>query len=174
MLLWRVQHVDTDSRQHCSYLMHSLQLCNLLQHQFPPPQPAVFLWNYWQMSKPLKSWPYVIRLLLRFFSCHSRLSLHPADLCVSVVCIHVFVHILGSNTRPWRVFYHWRLCASSSGEPATPTHLIRSHLPHVALNVDLDPNMTWRHVKTENPPHFHIVSHMCYSALTLVASNVYV
>lgn len=41
------------------------------------------------------------------------------------VYVCVFVHSPGSDTRPWGVLDHWRLCACCSGKPATQTGSLR-------------------------------------------------
>lgn len=51
---------------------------------------------------------------------------YPVCVCV-FVCI--CVRIPGADTRPWRVLYHWRLCASRCGKSASPTPLLRCLLP---------------------------------------------
>lgn len=77
-------------------------------------------------------------------SFNSLLSLYP-----SIVFVCICVRIPGTDTRPWRVLYHWRLCACCCGKPASPTCLLRCYitlLTDISLNLDIVLNTNWTHV----------------------------
>lgn len=100
-----------------------------------------------------------------------------------ISCVRVCVHIPGTDTRPRRLFHHWRLCASCCGKPSSQACLLRRHLAvvtDICSNVDL--NMNWQHVKklitiTIIPPHhitcFTLLVFMClFCSLVIILAIV--